>query len=464
MAKMKFDWKAITEDRVPRHVPKPPYVEPSEECKKAWMEARTMLLLNCPAFSHILYTMMNPHKREDTAYWAHITPPGAPHPALGATDGNTLFLNPDTFAALSLPERVFLVAHEISHAMFNHCGMGMGWQLRGYISYADGTVLDYIPRLMNMAMDYVINDMLIEAGVGQFIKSGCHDKTIATGNDSIAEAYRKLFEKMEQQYGKDFHKQGIEITLAGEGFDEHLMPGTGSGEDPVAADQQRNETEWRTQIAAAIASAKAQGKLPANMDRIFGELIEPKVDWREHIEAFFARKVGSGGFDWRRADRRLIVRGMSNALEGDSIYAPGRSGFGAGTIVFVGDTSGSIDYRPGKVGDQFLAELAGILELVRPKRIVVIWCDMAINRVDEVEEASDIDAIRFKGVPGGGGTSFVPPFEEVEKMGLEPDALIYLTDGYGTFPSAEPAYPVCWGSITDVVYPFGETVRIDVTA
>jgi predicted metal-dependent peptidase len=62
---------------------------------------------------------------------------------------------------------------------------------------------------------------------------------------------------------------------------------------------------------------------------------------------------------------------------------------------------------------------------------------------------------------GGGGTSFVPVFEEVHKLGFKPDALVYLTDGYGTFGDA-PDYPVLWGDISHdpKLYPWGEVVTI----
>jgi predicted metal-dependent peptidase len=66
-----------------------------------------------------------------------------------------------------------------------------------------------------------------------------------------------------------------------------------------------------------------------------------------------------------------------------------------------------------------------------------------------------------KGAPGRCGTSFVPVFERVREMGLKPDALVYLTDGLGTFPSSVD-YPVLWGSIHlgPEGYPFGEVVMI----
>jgi predicted metal-dependent peptidase len=62
---------------------------------------------------------------------------------------------------------------------------------------------------------------------------------------------------------------------------------------------------------------------------------------------------------------------------------------------------------------------------------------------------------------GGGGTSFIPPFEYLEKNGIDPKCVIYLTDGYGTFPSeSDVKVPTMWLMTTDVEPPFGECVRL----
>lgn len=113
----------------------------------------------------------------------------------------------------------------------------------------------------------------------------------------------------------------------------------------------------------------------------------------------------------------------------------------------------------------FLAEVGGILEDVRPRQVLVAWCDAKLHRVDEMSEPGDVADARHKGAPGGGGTSFIPVFDYVEGLGGRIDALVYLTDGYGSFPASKPAYPVIWGNISGpgaVNYPFGDVVDIPV--
>ncbi|HLL29013.1 MAG TPA: VWA-like domain-containing protein [Xanthobacteraceae bacterium] len=406
--------------------PEPCALTPAQE--KAWSDTRVSLLWHCPAFSHIFYTMLDTVNSKHIAMFTKDVP-------IAATDGSSLIINPDTFFKYNLNERVFIVAHEIMHCIYNHCITMHQFAQRGKVSYPDGKSFPYDQQTMNQALDLVINDALIESKVGQFNKDWLHDPKIATAKDTGLDAYRKLI--------KD------KPPMSGKGFDIHLSPGAGRGQDPNTASQQRNEIAWKTAIAAAANAARAQGKLPAGLERLFGELLDPQIDWREKIRALFARKVGSGSYNWQKPDRRLIVRG---------IVAPGRSGFGAGTVVVGCDTSGSIGE---KELDMFFAEMAGILEDVRPRELVVIWCDAKVHRVDELYDPSDLNSVRCKGAPGGGGTDFRPVFDEIAERGLEPEALVFLTDGMGSFPDKPPAYPVIWGNIyPSSKYPFGDVVDV----
>jgi predicted metal-dependent peptidase len=426
----------------------------SEE-EKLWTETRSAMLVSCPMFSHLLYTMLQPKgqgEREHIAFFTDKVP-------IAATDSYEVYINPGPFFKLTLSERVFVLAHEIMHAVFNHCGLMHMFKSRGKVTTVSGKSYDYIHDLMNMAMDYVINDLLHESKVGTIIKGICHDKNIGTKDESCIDVYEKLWKKCGGP------KSGNISDMPGYGHGlgkDVLSPGAGQGKDPATAAGERNEQQWQTEVAAAVASAKAQGKLPAALEQAFGEILDPVVDWTEYVKAFFARKVGAGGYDWRRPERQLITRGIGY-VTGDAIYAPGRSGYGAGTIVVGMDSSGSIYSDPTCI-DRWFAELGGILNDLRPKRIIVVWCDAAVQRVDEVEESADLDLVRHKGAKGGGGTSFVPVFDYIEQEGLSPvDALVYLTDGMGTFPSHAPEYPVLWGNITpnyDKNYPFGEVVTI----
>lgn len=411
---------------------------------KAWDMTRTALAWHCPGFIHIFYTMCDNAGQKEVALFTRDVP-------IAATDGKNLLLNPDTFFKYSNNERIFICCHEIMHCVWDHCGQMHKFMRTGKITYQDGTTLPYDQATMNIATDLVINDMLIEAKVGTFNKDWLHDTSVAVATDSAIDAYAKVYKA--NPPGKAQGNKGP--CNGGKSFDQHLAPGYSTGQNADQAVAQRDDVEWKTNVAAATEAEKAansrkQGSVAGCFERFLGEILTPKVTWKEHIHALMARTLGNGSWNFQAPDEQLMVR---------DIYAPSRSGFGCGTVVVGCDSSGSV---VGEI-DMWLGEVSGILEDCKPRQIILIWCDAKVQRIDECEEAGDLNVIRTKGAPGGGGTSFVPVFEEIEKMGLKPEALVYLTDGCGTFPKEKPNYPVIWGNIYPPMkdkYPFGDVVEV----
>jgi predicted metal-dependent peptidase len=418
------------------------------EQEKKWSDTKVALLWHAPAFSHIFYSLLHNNRQRgaDGKYYGAIFTDNEAIP-IAATDGSNLIFNPGPFFELTLNQRIFVVAHEIMHNILNHPVLGHFFRQRGKVVFSDGTELDYDHETMNIAEDYVINAILVDGNIGAMPtdkagkQMGCYDTAVATAKDASLDTYRKIFKKQQGGGGGGGNKSPA--------FDTILPPGSTTGQDPQTAANGRNQAQWQTEVASAMSAAKAMGKLPAGLQRVFEQILDPVIDWSDQIRALFARKVGGGAYDFRKPDRRMIVR---------DIYAPGRTGFAAGTVVVGVDTSGSI----GKEElDMFMAEMSGILEDVRPEQIVIMWCDAEVGRVDYVEDTDDLNTVRCKGAPGGGGTSFVPVFERIDEEGITPEALVYLTDGMGTFPSAAPNYPVIWGDIYgQVKYPFGDVVSI----
>lgn len=410
-------------------------VELTADQSKLWEQTRCRLLWVSPFFTHIFYEMLNNAGSAEIAYFTKEVP-------IAATDGDNLLLNPDTFFKYDLDERVFICCHEIMHCVFNHCGRNFRYKKAGKIHFDDGTTLPYDATVANIAMDLVINDMLIDSKTGKFNKDWLHDRQLGTMNDSWIDVYKKVFK----------NQKGGGKGPGGMGFDVHLDPGTSQGKDATSADAERNDASWGQAVAGAAAAAKAMGKMSAGLDRIIGEVLEPAVDWKEKIRALFSRKVGTGSYDWRKADRRLISRLR------DPIYSPARAGFGCGTIVVGVDTSSSIG---DKEVSMFFGEMFGIMSDCTPRELIIVWCDAKVHRVDHCEDVGDLHTARYKGAPGGGGTSFVPVFETIAELGVQPDALVYLTDGMGTFPDRAPNFPVIWGNIyPSSKYPFGDVVDV----
>jgi predicted metal-dependent peptidase len=433
-------------------------VELTVEQSQRWSECKAKMQWTVPHFTHLFFRMLNPDDNDNVLYFTNDIP-------TLATDGKRIIANPEFFFDLTLNEQVFAVCHEIEHAFKLHMQQGHV-HMRGELPvHWKGKDLPYVPMIANFAQDFVINADLIEAKIGTIkgtVRNGkceggwLYDTSIATSDTSWQEAYHNIWNKNPpKQGGKGGGPGDPSMRAYGAGqLDEHLPPGATSGQDPDSAEAQPDPVQWQQAVIGALAVARSAGKLPANIERMFEEFLKPVVKWTDHIEALFARFVGSSGYDYRRLDRRLITRGIG---------APGKSGKGAGTIVIGVDTSGSI-YAVPKLIERFFGEVSGILEDLRPKRIVLMWCDAHVHRVDDIEDPADLEKSYCKGAVGGGGTSFKPVFKEIKKMDLDDvGCLVYLTDGDGSFPSREPAgYPVIWGDISGEPkkYPWGKVVSI----
>src|SRR5260370_1652888 len=116
------------------------------------------------------------------------------------------------------------------------------------------------------------------------------------------------------------------------------------------------------------------------------------------------------------------------------------------------DTSGSV----GKEElEQFAGEITAISDEVQPDRIYVVYCDAAVNSVQEFGPSEPI-SLEPK---GGGGTDFRPVFDWVEENAINPACLIYLTDLCCESYPVAPHYPVLWATDSRRTAPIGDIVR-----
>jgi predicted metal-dependent peptidase len=108
-----------------------------------------------------------------------------------------------------------------------------------------------------------------------------------------------------------------------------------------------------------------------------------------------------------------------------------------------------------------------IVEVIEPNIVHVVYCDTTVKHSDTFDRG---DYVKLK-FHGGGGTRFNPPFNWVVHNDIEPDALIYFTDGGGSVgprglndPFEVPSYPVIWATNWQdpnfLCEEFGEIVKI----
>lgn len=415
----------------------------------SWSETKAGMLWAVPSFSDIWLAMMVDKDGEQAWFTDHIP--------TAATDDKFLYVNPDWFFKMTLDERLFVSCHEISHCIFGHAGLFFMLQKQGFIQYEDGVKLPVNAEMLNEAADYVINDQLVQAKIGKMPEGGLHWPEMINGDMGVLDAYRILHKEQKKRGRGDPNNSGSKRTSngqpggqsqpGGKAFDKVLKPGGGSGKDVNKAISERNETEWQVAVQAAMESAKLRGQLPANLERLFGKKIEPKADWRDVYALAVNRRIGNDRYTWERLDPQFIYRGIGS---------PGRTAYGCDLVVVIRDSSGSINDRTCAV---FGAETRAVLEQIRPKRTILVDCDAEVHRWEEIDDLGELESPALQSLRGGGGTSFVPPFERIAKENEEPDLVIYLTDLEGSFPERQ-AFPVVWGAITKEKAPWGETVYV----
>lgn len=409
--------------------------------KEKWDTTSSMMGWTCPGFQHLWYKLLSNNDGDHLAIFTKDTP-------YAATDGKNIMVNPDTFFNFSVQERLYIMAHEIVHNVFGDVELLHRCATSGQVPMNDGTTLPFRNDIMQKAMDYRINALLDESRIGKRPPVGNFDPE-TTSEHSVLDVYKRHYEK-EADDGKDGEDGQGPGNNPG-GFDNLMKPGASTGQNPQQAAQQRNSQQWATEIAAAqvVEQQKSQGKMAAALKRMFQKILEPEVDWRDHIATIINRITGTGGWNWKQPDEWWTPH---------DFYSPRRSGRGAGWIVVWGDTSGSR-------GDDELAsnmgELAGILEDLRPARLTVVWCDAAPSYIDELSDAGDLKGIQARGVGGGGGTDQEPVFKWMADQPDKPDLYIGFTDGFVDFPKKQPDFPVIWASSTDKKYPWGQVVRVN---
>lgn len=204
--------------------------------------------------------------------------------------------------------------------------------------------------------------------------------------------------------------------------------------------REQSKVEWKMAVSQAMQLSK--GNLPLGLQRELKEVIDPPLPWTTLLRDFVER-TARNDFNWSRPNQRYATTG---------IILPSLINDQLPDIVIAIDTSGSISNEQ---LNKFANEVSNVLEAYETK-ITVIFCDAAVQKV---QEFSRVDLPLKLEPKGGGGTDFRPVFKYVEKNGITPACLIYLTDLYGTFPESTPEYPMLWVATSKKTVPFG--TRID---
>ena len=344
------------------------------------------------------------------------------------TNGQWIKWSADFVDKCSDKNVVFTVAHEISHIFLKHCDP---------IKEIDGKPVD--AEVQNMAMDYVINPILIDGNVGEMPEGGLYDPKYHGW--SWLKVYRELMQMDESDRPQPQPWGG----------------NVGSPEDDNGNEMQGSELEQFNatidqRVFLAATGAQSAGKLPSAIAELVERMRRSKVDWRDVFNRFIGGDQPDD-YTFRKPNKKVWYS--------QGIYTPSIDKIGVGDVVVAVDTSGSVSTAELQ---QFLGELNNITDDHKPRSVTVITCDADIKSVVRYEQGDIIDTIECN---GRGGTRVEPVFRYIRENELPVDNMVYLTDmGIWDFPDNTPDYPVLWVSTDPQCSdaPFGETTRIEVAA
>ena len=344
-----------------------------------------------------------------------------------ATDGKYFYYNRNFVAALhdrSEDQLLFGVAHEVLHCVYDHMGrLTRNWErpltredfpiteagFDEYIEYQNTMVRD--GQLWNIANDYVVNNDLIEANIGQRIDLV----------DILYDfKYRGMFsEEIYEELVQEAEQNGNVRYL--ETFDTHLgeygSPQEGDGEDgPVKMTDEEKEQVRQDMQGAVEQAARQAGKMPGALGRMIDQILNPKLNWRELL-AQQIQSVIKSDYTFNRCSRKGQDSG---------IWLPAMDFDETIDITIAFDMSGSIGQQP---ANEMISETMAIMSQYTNFKITVMCFDTQVYNVQTFGE-HDMDDFSEYEVVGGGGTDFDCVYNYMKEEGIEPKKLVMFTDGY----------------------------------
>ncbi|MBM3983283.1 MAG: hypothetical protein FJ304_24025 [Planctomycetes bacterium] len=382
-----------------------------------------------------------------------------PVAAIGAS--GLMLVNPTVFAAAPLPDLVFVVAHELMHLALD--------------TFARAGSAE--PYLVNVAHDYVINDILsVELGrdvpCGGLVRHGARQESLEAlvaelarnGTDNPSGCWTVERKKRKKKRGPKKPKTAMqeELERAGllppepdepdDGDDDpddypagdaltaedeaELEPELGPRERTARSERVRREAvravslkELREQMEKASGGGQGSGDGGATRTLMEAVATAYQPPWQLALQHWLDA-VSPGPRSYAKPSRR-------GADRADGVVLAGRKREGWALHVVL-DTSGSmVNTLP-----RILGLLASFCESAGVTQVHVMQCDVGVT-ADEWLDPAELTSYK---ITGFGGSDMTPAMDELSDD-PEVDAVLVLTDGIISYPRAEPPYRVLWGLV-----------------
>lgn len=358
-----------------------------------------------------------------------------------------LYYNKKFLDGLTIEEGRAIFMHEVLHLALRHLA-------RFTMDERDATI-------WNIAADLKVNEEISRISSVSLPK-GCVIASNGTWKHENV-LVKSVNEKTTEQIFYDIKKQ---IKKLPQNSPDDLIMGGGSsksgkgdgksggndGQTPDGfeeiedAEAKRLASEWEGRVESACQSAEGsgQGHLPAGVVRELNRLNNPKIHWTSVLKQRY-RKMGVK-HTWKKPNKNRLPH-----------YFQGRTKQKGIKLVCAVDTSGSMSKEDITNG---ISEIYGIMKAFPFLEMWVCDCDAEMYNAKKVTK-HELSKLLFS---GGGGTSFRPVFKWVKKeLNDKIDALVFITDLYGDFPSEKPPYETFWVTETkNYDIPFGRKLVLKV--
>jgi len=420
--------------------------------EKKLQAARTRLILDKPFLGALVLRLPLVAANPD---WCKTT----------ATNMRSFYYNAEYIESLSAMQTQFILAHETLHCGLSHFTrrehrLKMRW---------------------DAACDYAINPLLIDEGLqpplGSLYLQEFKDMTAEeiypcidedseqeTLDDHLYDADTQ--DGGSQQDSPDDRSESDGEAQADQSQSDEGSINTGSSKNENQQPSQENEDnsqgaakpqpltsqelenlslQWQQRLVGAAQQAMQAGKMGEAMSRMVDFTVQPALPWRNLLSRFVS-SVARDDYNYSRPSNR----------RGDPAIFPSLRSAQLNLAVAI-DVSGSIN---DKEISEFISEISAIKSQMRC-RVTLMTCDAQLTGGCPWEFEPWEDMELPSQVQGGGGTSFLPPFEHIDKSDLQPDVLIYFTDAQGNFPQNPPPYSVLWLVKGRNNVPWGERIPLN---
>ena len=361
-----------------------------------------------------------------------------------STDGKRIFFNPHFLNDLTNDERMTILAHEIWH-----CGLS-------HFMREHGRIEDH--EMWNHAIDHEVNSLLEDDGFkipgGAILYRPYKGESAETVFELIKNGTIEMRGQCLDDHGNSAPGEDTEPGQDGsDGWSTIEVDGDGNITAKVDSDFRPRRSddvwkEWKNKMMAAAQQCQDRGTDMGNYQSHLDDLFASKLHWKEILRQFLTPMFDSTR-KWLPPNRRHVYKRM---------YLPSLQKEKQLNIVIAVDTSGS---TTGDIVKTFVSEVYAILNSFGGYELRLIQCDMHIQEdvVFDMDNPFKPDEFKLK---GGGGTDFHPVFDLIAEDAEPPEALLYLTDGFGPAPKNRPNYPVIWGVIEDGTQPaeWGQMMEI----